>query len=81
MTIREIKRRLAPAKPVSTASLYRYLGRLKIRPLAVRQRPQHYPADTPDKILAHLGLDAGNGGGRLVTMGQLRTERKKARAK
>ena len=41
---------------MSTATLYRHLRRLKIRPLGIRQRPQRYPDDTAARILKELGF-------------------------
>lgn len=57
MTIAEILNEMKPVKPVSRARLYVYIDRFKIKPVSrVKQKPQHYPADTPQKILAKLGL-------------------------
>lgn len=57
MTIREILRALEPTKPISVAALYSHLRKLKIRPISrVRQIPQQYPDDTPDRLLIRLGF-------------------------
>lgn len=72
MTVSQIREALAPHKPVSTAQLCRYLEALKIEPIGARQKPQHYPADTPNQILKHFGF------GRIITLNELRAERRKA---
>jgi hypothetical protein len=66
MTIEQIQTEMKPEKPVSRARLYVYLDRFKIKPVSrVRQTPQQYPEDTPQKILAKLGLlKTRNGKGR-----------------
>lgn len=66
MTVPEIRVALTRAgKPVSRETLYTYFRRFKIKPLGVRQCPQLYAADVPEKILARLGLlNPRNGGKR-----------------
>lgn len=59
MTIQEILHDLKPRKKISRARLYVHIRRLKIKPIGVRQIPQHYPADTPHRILLKLGLVNG----------------------
>jgi len=57
MTVRQIHVALDKAgKSVSAATLYQYFRRFKIRPVGVRQLPQRYPEDTPNRILKELGL-------------------------
>lgn len=50
-------------KEVTTVSVFRYLSRLGIKPVGVRQRPQNYPDDAAARILAHLGIVNGGGNG------------------
>ena len=61
MTIQEILRELKPKKKLSVPQLYVHIKRAGIKPLggAVRQIPQQYPADTPQRILLRLGLTDG----------------------
>jgi hypothetical protein len=89
MTKTQIQLRLGEAgKIVARAQLDRYLRNFNIAPAGVRQRPQQYPADSAERILRHLGFPAvppvptrpQRRGGRaagLVTMQQLKQERKK----
>lgn len=73
-------------KTCSRAQLDRYLTAFHITPLGVRQRPRLYPDDAAERILKQLGLmvDAGleperprGAPVRLMTMKQLREERRK----
>lgn len=76
-------------KTCSMATLYRYLKSAGVEPLGARQRPQIYPNDAALKVLAHLGIVSpapataaptnGKNGHGLVSLTQLRAERKKAR--
>ena len=54
-TKQTIKALRKSGKPISLTHLYRLLALLNIKPLG-RSRPQQYPDDTVDKILAHLGI-------------------------
>lgn len=58
MTVVEILRELKPVKPISRPRLYHYFRKFGIKPISrgVTIRPQHYPADTPSRILVRLGL-------------------------
>ncbi|HEY4414517.1 MAG TPA: hypothetical protein VGO57_02405 [Verrucomicrobiae bacterium] len=42
-------------KPIVRSHFYRLLFELNIRPLG-RSRPQQYPPDTAERMLAHLGF-------------------------
>jgi hypothetical protein len=55
-------------KPCSRRQLLRYLQDLKIKPVGIRQRPQLYAEDTPQLVLAHLGLIDEPDGRLIVTM-------------
>ena len=46
-------------KKVKLTQLYKYFADFGIKPIGPRQRPQHYPADTAARILAHLGFSPG----------------------
>ena len=67
-TIQTILSELNQVKPCTRQNLYVYMGRLGIKPLGVRQRPQPYPPDTATRVLAHLGLKNSS----LVSRGDLR---------
>lgn len=56
MTVKEILVTLKPHKRMSRETLYTHLRALKVKPIGVRQSPQRYPDDVPDKILQRLGL-------------------------
>ena len=57
MTINEITKTVTKAKgAIRRRQIYRYIAALDIKPLGCRQRPQIYPPDTANRILAHLGL-------------------------
>lgn len=77
ITIQEIAGICAEAgRPFSRTGLLRHLDTLGISPIGARQRPQRYPADTADKVLAHLGLTNGANGknhnnGRILTTAQI----------
>jgi len=64
-----------PHKKCAKASIHSYLKKLKIKPIGARQRPQPYPDDSAERILAYLGRN----GTRCKTISQLRIERDKAR--
>lgn len=59
MTVEQIIHELKPVKSITRETLYVYIRRCKIKPLGIRQRPQHYPADTATRILFKLGLANG----------------------
>jgi hypothetical protein len=81
MTVPQIREKLSPVKPVSTPQLYRYIKVLHIEPLGARQRPQHYPEDTPQKILLHLGLTTPDQKSAVVSLRHLRTQRSKTKTR
>lgn len=57
MTTKETLRELKKAgKKIGLVRLYELLDELNIRPVGARQRPQHYPDDTVERILNHFGL-------------------------
>jgi hypothetical protein len=72
MTLVEIQKTINRRKPCSLVTVRRYIRKIKIKPLGMRQKPQIYPDDAAEKILARLGLTP--------TMAQLRAERAKAQA-
>jgi len=47
-------------KSIGLTRFYHFLNELSIKPVGARQRPQHYPPDTANRILAHLGLAGGS---------------------
>ena len=77
MTVQEILLAIRPLKPVSKASIHKYLNDLGIRPLGRRQRPQRYPEDSAKRILKDLGL--ANGRDTLPKMPELKAVRTNAR--
>lgn len=63
MTITQILVELAPHRSMSLPTLYGHISALKIKPLGkVRTIPQHYPEDTPARILKRLGVAPKKGG-------------------
>lgn len=56
MTIDEIHSQIARVKPVSRRHAQRFLKQLNISPIGARQRPQHYPENSAQLILQHLGF-------------------------
>lgn len=59
MTFTEIKNQLSEAgKPVADVQIYRYMRRLGIKSIGVKQIPRRYPDDSARKILAELGMSA-----------------------
>lgn len=60
MTIQQILRDFKAAKkPICRDTFYKYKRRFRIKPLSkIRQRPQHYPADTTARLFLKLGLSA-----------------------
>ena len=77
LTFQDTLKAIQARRPCSTASLRRYIRKLGIRPLGrLRTNPQHYPADTPAKVLDALG-------DKVLTMQQLlaiKRQAQKARA-
>jgi hypothetical protein len=73
MTIQQIHAKVNRHKQVSRAQLYAYINACQIKPIGARQRPQPYPDDTAEKIIAYLGSP------KIVSMRTLKAERKKAR--
>lgn len=72
MTITQIQAQLAEHRVLSRQQLYAYFKACEIRPIGCRQRPQNYPNDSADRILAHLGF-------KVVSMPQLREARRRAK--
>jgi len=56
MTVDQIIADLRYYKPITRRTLYKHLRALKIKPLGVRQKPQQYPEDAPERILRRLGI-------------------------
>jgi hypothetical protein len=57
LTVEEIIEELSTLKPMSRRNVYENFRVLGIKPVAeVQQRPQLYPPDTAQKILARYGL-------------------------
>jgi len=56
MTIEQIISAVSEIKPMARRTLYKHLRALKIKPIGVRQKPQQYPEDAPEKILRRLGI-------------------------
>lgn len=57
MTIREIQLEIEQFKPMSVKTIYTHLHALRIKPVSkVRQCPQRYPTDTPQRLLKRLGI-------------------------
>lgn len=58
MTIKAIQEKIAAGgKSLNRSGLYLHLNKLGIEPIGCRQRPQLYPADTAERVLAHFGLN------------------------
>jgi hypothetical protein len=60
MTVTEILIAVARHKPMTPPTLYRHLRKLKLKPLGTRQCPQHYPEDSAERILKHLGFKSSH---------------------
>jgi hypothetical protein len=72
ITLADITKQVCAIKPVSRRQVLRYMRTCKIRPAGeLRQKPEHYPADSAERILERLGL-------RIVSMRELRAERRRA---
>ena len=74
----------AAGLPLSRRHLYRELEGLGIQPVGKRQRPQRYPADSAQRILAARGFEPAappldTAAARLTSMKALRSERRKAK--
>lgn len=96
MTIDQITEAIKPFKPSSRRQVIRYMNACGLEPIGARQRPQHYPKNSANRVLVHLGIvppiqkrfvadksaKVINGASvvKIPTMPQLRAERKKARA-
>jgi hypothetical protein len=76
MTLEQIQSDVSRVKPVSKRTLFRYIHALKIQPLGRKQRPQQYPAATPQKIIIYLGLEQEAAA--VPSLPQLRAQRTKA---
>lgn len=72
MTLLEVQKKMEPKRNCSLVQVRRYVRKLGIKPIGnIRTRPRLYPDDTADRILTELGL-------KLVTLTQLRAERRRA---
>ena len=78
MTITQIHVEVSRARPVTLRQLWRWVKKLNIKPLGIRQRPQQYPADAADTILRALGLTPQPKSS-IPTMKQLKAEKRKAK--
>ena len=85
MTFQQIHEALAAAgKPVSQVQLYRYMRRFGVKPEGALQIPRRYPAQSAATIIAGLGLvplaapARATKAGRVLTLKELRTEKRKA---
>ena len=76
-TVEAILAEIHEYKTCSKQQLYRYFAAFHIEPIGARQRPQLYPNDTAQRILAKFGIAPEDPG--IVTMDDLRAERAKAR--
>jgi uncharacterized protein YjbK len=74
MTVIQIQQKICERKPCSLLTVRRYIRKAKLQPLGARQRPQNYPEDSAERILAYLGLNSV----KMPTLGQLKTIRTKA---
>jgi hypothetical protein len=73
ITLDDISKQVCAVKPVSRRQILRYMRSCKIKPAgALRQKPEHYPADSAERILSRLGL-------RIVSLPELRAERRRAK--
>lgn len=72
MTVQQIHKKVSRHKQVSRNQLYTYFKACQIEPIGARQKPQRYPEDAAEKIIAYLGF-------KIVSMRQLKAERRKAR--
>lgn len=72
MTVKEIHKKVSRHKQVSRNQLYNYFKACQIKPIGAAQKPQRYPDDAADQIIAYLGF-------KIVSMRQLKAERRKAR--
>lgn len=84
MTFQTIKDDLASAgKPASDAQVFRYMRRLKIKPVGALTIPRQYPDTASDDILRHLGLCVikmpFHGRHQLVPLAELKRTARKAR--
>jgi len=79
MTIKEIHTTVRQIRPkCSRTVIYRYLKKLKIRPVGLRTRPQIYPDETAGKVLGLMGYVRYGNSYKLPTMAQLRAQRARA---
>jgi hypothetical protein len=63
MTVDQIRDAVKAYKPMSIPTLYKHLHAAGVKPVSkVRQIPQQYPDDTPDRILKRLGVTPKKGG-------------------
>jgi len=87
MNIEQIHETVSLKKPVSRRQLFRYMSACNIQPLGVRQRPQRFPTNAPERIFRFLGFNQSSGHrpanqpARLVSTNTLRAIKRKAGAK
>ena len=80
VTLNQIILSIRVHKTCSESQALRYLKRMGIKPVGVRQRPQRYPADTAERILSELGFVAEDAAPatRIPSMAELRAVRAKS---
>ena len=78
MTITQIHVEVSRARPVTLRQLWRWVKKLNIKPLGIRQRPQQYPEDSAELIITALGLTRQPKAS-IPTMKQLKAEKRKAK--
>lgn len=63
MTIKQIRKKVIPHREMSVRTIYSHISALGVKPIGkVRTAPQHYPEDTPARILNRLGITTKKGG-------------------
>jgi hypothetical protein len=73
ITLDDITKQVCAIKPVSRRQLMRYMRKCKIKRAGkIHQKPERYPADSGERILAQLGL-------RIIGLPELRDERRRAK--
>lgn len=75
-TIAGILQAVNQVRPCSRQHLYTYLDALGVAPVGVRTRPQRYPGDTARRVIERIEASS-----QIVSLAQLRAERRKRRAK
>lgn len=62
---------------LSRRSFYRFAKELGIEPLGTRQRPQRFPGDTANRILAHLGMNGTKDKDELLSLAEIKRRARK----